>query len=76
MALRMPLDPSRAKQLNIQIIETIYHAALAARSELAERKGTYDVGGKLVGSPAQHGQLQHNFWGVYSQVRTCGSGLR
>jgi ribonucleoside-diphosphate reductase subunit M1 len=61
MALRMPFDSPQAKELNIQIFETIYHAALEASSELAERDGPYET---WMGSPAQLGQLQYDLWGV------------
>ena len=61
MALRMPFDSPEAKELNIKIFETIYHAALEASSELAERDGPYET---WMGSPAQLGQLQYDLWGV------------
>lgn len=61
MALRMPFDSPEAKALNIQIFETIYHAALEASSELAARDGFYET---WTGSPAQLGQLQYDMWGV------------
>ena len=61
MALRMPFDSPAAKELNIQIFETIYHGALEASSELAERDGPYET---WMGSPAQLGQLQYDLWGV------------
>ncbi|KAF8221134.1 ribonucleotide reductase alpha subunit [Tricholoma matsutake] len=61
MALRMPFDSPVAKQLNIQIFETIYHAALEASAEMAEKDGPYE---SWVGSPAQQGQLQYDLWGV------------
>lgn len=61
MALRMPFDSPEAKELNIQIFETIYHAALEASSEIAERDGPYET---WMGSPAQLGQLQYDLWGV------------
>jgi ribonucleoside-diphosphate reductase subunit M1 len=61
MALRMPFDSPAAKELNIQIFETIYHAAVEASSELAERDGPYET---WVGSPAEQGQLQYDLWGV------------
>ncbi|PFH49976.1 hypothetical protein AMATHDRAFT_75912 [Amanita thiersii Skay4041] len=61
MSLRMPFDSPAAKQLNIQIFETIYHAALEASCELAEREGPYET---WVGSPAEQGQLQYDLWGV------------
>jgi ribonucleoside-diphosphate reductase subunit M1 len=61
MALRMPFDSPAAKELNIQIFETIYHGALEASSEMAEREGPYET---WMGSPAQLGQLQYDMWGV------------
>jgi ribonucleoside-diphosphate reductase subunit M1 len=61
MMLRLPFDSSEAKQLNKQIFETIYHAALEASSEIAERDGPYET---WVGSPAQQGKLQYDLWGV------------
>jgi len=61
MALRMPFDSPAAKELNIKIFETIYHGALEASSEMAEREGPYET---WMGSPAQLGQLQYDMWGV------------
>lgn len=61
MALRMPFDSPAAKELNIKIFETIYHAALEASSEIAERDGPYET---WEGSPAHQGQLQYDMWGV------------
>jgi ribonucleoside-diphosphate reductase subunit M1 len=61
MALRMPFESPAAKELNTQIFETIYHAALEASSEMAEQDGPYET---WVGSPAQQGLLQFDLWGV------------
>jgi ribonucleoside-diphosphate reductase subunit M1 len=61
MALRMSFDSPEAKKLNIQIFETIYHAACEASSEMAERDGPYET---WEGSPAQQGKLQYDLWGV------------
>ncbi|TEB40204.1 hypothetical protein FA13DRAFT_1724434 [Coprinellus micaceus] len=61
MVLRMPFESPAAKELNIQIFETIYHAALEASSEMAEAQGTYET---YEGSPASKGQLQFDLWGV------------
>ncbi|EIN05411.1 hypothetical protein PUNSTDRAFT_107092 [Punctularia strigosozonata HHB-11173 SS5] len=61
MMLRMPFDSPAAKQLNKQIFETLYHAALEASSEIAERDGPYET---WEGSPAQQGKLQYDLWGV------------
>ncbi|KAG6889565.1 ribonucleoside reductase large subunit Cdc22 [Termitomyces sp. T32_za158] len=61
MILHMPFDSIQAKELNVQIFETIYHAALEASSEMAEREGVYET---YAGSPAAQGQLQFDLWGV------------
>lgn len=60
MALRMPFDSPQARELNIQIFETIYHAALEASCELAEEQGTYS---SYEGSPISQGKLQFDMWG-------------
>ncbi|KAI5793226.1 ribonucleotide reductase [Geopyxis carbonaria] len=61
LALRMPFDSPQAKQLNIQIFETIYHAAVEASTELAEEEGPYST---YEGSPASQGILQYDMWNV------------
>jgi ribonucleoside-diphosphate reductase subunit M1 len=61
MALRMPFDSPEAKALNIQIFETIYHAACEASAEMAEQQGPYET---WEGSPASEGRLQYDLWGA------------
>lgn len=61
MALRYPFDSMQAKELNKQIFETIYHAALEASCELAQEEGPYPT---YEGSPASKGELQYDLWGV------------
>jgi ribonucleoside-diphosphate reductase subunit M1 len=61
MILRMPFESAAAKELNIQIFETIYHAALEASSEIAAVDGPYST---YEGSPISKGQLQYDLWGV------------
>jgi ribonucleoside-diphosphate reductase alpha subunit len=51
----------QAKQLNKAIFETMYHAALEASAELAEKAGWY---ASFPGSPASQGLLQHHLWGM------------
>nr|XP_031859933.1 ribonucleoside-diphosphate reductase, alpha subunit [Kwoniella shandongensis]KAA5527005.1 ribonucleoside-diphosphate reductase, alpha subunit [Kwoniella shandongensis] len=60
MALRMPFDSPSARELNIQIFETIYHAALEASTELAQELGKYET---YEGSPISKGKLQFDLWG-------------
>ena len=61
MALRMPFDSPAAQELNIQIFETIYHAACEASMEMAISEGPYET---WEGSPASQGRLQFDLWGV------------
>ncbi|KAL7423886.1 ribonucleotide-diphosphate reductase subunit rnr1 [Cryptotrichosporon argae] len=59
MALRMPFDSPEARELNVQIFETIYHAALEASCELAQELGKYP---SYEGSPISQGKLQPDMW--------------
>ncbi|CDK29947.1 unnamed protein product [Kuraishia capsulata CBS 1993] len=61
MALKIPFDSDEAKKLNIQIFETLYHAALEASVELAKAHGPYS---SFEGSPASSSQLQFDLWDV------------
>jgi len=49
-----------AKQLNKDIFETIYHAALTESNNLAKSDGRYET---FDGSPASQGLLQFDLWG-------------
>ncbi|EGV61759.1 ribonucleoside-diphosphate reductase large chain [Yamadazyma tenuis] len=57
--LRIPFESKEAKKLNIQIFETIYHAAVEGSIELAKKHGAYET---FKGSPASQGMLQFDFW--------------
>ena len=59
--MRMPFDSDRARQLNIQIFETIYYAALTASCELASQHGPYET---YPGSPVSKGVLQYDMWDI------------
>ncbi|KAG8214508.1 ribonucleotide reductase [Butyriboletus roseoflavus] len=61
MILRLPFDSVQARELNLKIFETIYHAGLEASCEMAEKEGPYET---FRGSPADHGQLQYDLWGI------------
>jgi ribonucleoside-diphosphate reductase subunit M1 len=61
LALRHPFDSPEAKELNIQIFETIYHAALTMSCELAQELGPYET---YEGSPVSQGILQYDMWNV------------
>lgn len=59
MILRIPFESQEAKNLNIQIFETIYHAALESSCELAQKDGPYET---YEGSPVSKGVLQYDMW--------------
>ncbi len=59
--LRMPFTSDAAKELNQDIFETLYFAAVTASMEEAQREGTYS---SYKGSPISKGEFQHNLWGV------------
>ncbi|VDM72646.1 unnamed protein product, partial [Strongylus vulgaris] len=61
MLMRYPFTSPEARDLNRRIFEVIYHAALEASCELAEKLGPYET---YEGSPVSKGILQFDMWGV------------
>ncbi|MFH6945886.1 ribonucleoside-diphosphate reductase subunit alpha [Flavobacterium sp. FlaQc-50] len=59
--LRMPFTSDEAKQLNHEIFETLYFAAVTASMELAKVEGPYST---FEGSPISKGEFQYNLWGM------------
>ena len=59
--LRLPFTSEQAKQLNQEIFETIYFAAVSASVEEAKADGPYE---SYKGSPISQGEFQHNLWGI------------
>jgi ribonucleoside-diphosphate reductase alpha chain len=59
--MRYAFDSDDAKQLNRDIAETMYHAAVEASMELAQRDGAYS---SFEGSPASKGLLQFDLWNI------------
>ena len=59
--LRMPFTSDEAKQLNQDIFETIYYAAVTASMEEAKKEGPYQT---YEGSPISQGKFQHDLWDV------------
>ena len=59
--LRLPFTSEKAKELNQDIFETLYFAAVTASAEEAKKEGTYET---YKGSPMSEGEFQHNLWGV------------
>lgn len=56
---RHAFDSPEAKQLNKDIFETIYHAAVLESVELAKKDGAYET---FKGSPTSKGKLQFDLW--------------
>jgi ribonucleoside-diphosphate reductase alpha chain len=61
MLLDLAFSSDEARTLNRRIFETMYHAALTASCDLAEKDGAYST---FAGSPASQGILQYDMWGV------------
>lgn len=59
--LRLPFTSDEAKQLNKDIFETIYFAAVKASVEEAKQDGPYET---FDGSPMSTGEFQFDLWGV------------
>jgi ribonucleoside-diphosphate reductase alpha chain len=64
--LRYPFESNEAKQLNKEIHETIYYAAMTASKDLAKRDGTYET---YEGSPVSQGIFQFDMWNVTPSSR-------
>ena len=74
--LRLPFTSEEAKQLNQEIFETLYFAAVTASMEEAEKDGPYK---SYKGSPMSKGEFQHNMWGIKDEElsgRWDWAGLR
>ncbi|MFS4455152.1 ribonucleoside-diphosphate reductase subunit alpha [Maribacter sp. 2304DJ31-5] len=59
--LRLPFTSDEAKELNQEIFETLYFAAVTASMEAAKEEGPYS---SYKGSPIANGEFQHNLWGI------------
>ncbi|MBK7182826.1 MAG: ribonucleoside-diphosphate reductase subunit alpha [Bacteroidetes bacterium] len=59
--MRYPFDSPEAVQLNKEIHETIYYAAMTASKDLAKVDGPYET---YAGSPVSKGIFQFDMWGV------------
>ena len=74
--LRLPFTSDKAKELNQEIFETLYFAAVTASVEEAKKDGVYQT---YKGSPISKGEFQHNLWGIKDEDlsgRWDWSGLR
>lgn len=71
--MRLPFDSAEARQLNKEIFETIYYAALSASVDLAKVDGHYE---SYEGSPISQGILQHDMWEAKTTDRWDWTTLR
>jgi ribonucleoside-diphosphate reductase alpha subunit len=59
--LGLPFASDKAKEINVRIFQTIYHAALTESCQIAKVDGRYST---FDGSPASEGILQFDMWEV------------
>lgn len=71
--LRYPFESEEAKQLNKDIFETIYFAAMTASKDLAKQDGAYET---FKGSPLSRGIFQFDMWNVQPGTRWDWDSLR
>ena len=71
--MRYAFDSDQAKQLNKDIFEAIYFAAVTESADLAEKLGAYDT---FRGSPLSEGKFQFDLWGIQPSKRWDWDSLR
>lgn len=71
--LKIAFDSEQAARLNLEIFETMYHAALTASTHLAAQHGAYN---SYAGSLLANGFLQPDLWQVMPSDRWDWSALR
>ncbi|MBW8683972.1 ribonucleoside-diphosphate reductase subunit alpha [Chitinophaga rhizophila] len=71
--MRYPFESEEAKQLNSEIFETIYFAAMTASKDLAMKDGAYET---YAGSPISKGIFQFDMWGVTPSPRWDWASLK
>eukprot|EP01038_Epipyxis_sp_PR26KG_P015246 gene15246-20550_t len=71
--MRFPFESARAMQMNKEIFETMYYAALEASTEIAQASEAYST---YQGSPISKGILQPDMWGVTPSDRWDWTALR
>ena len=71
--LRIAFTSEEAKQININIFETIYYYALKKSNEIAIEKGAYS---SFCGSPISKGIFQFDMWGVKPSSRYDWESLK
>ncbi len=73
LLMRHAFDSPEARQLNRDIFETIYFAALTESCQIASEEGHYKT---YPGSPMSKGEMQFDMWGVTPSDRWDWDGLR
>ncbi|AIM39118.1 ribonucleoside-diphosphate reductase [Sphingobacterium sp. ML3W] len=73
LLLRMSFESDEARQLNKDIFETIYYAAMESSMELAKEQGAYE---SFKGSPLSEGKFQFDLWHAEPSDRWDWAGLR
>jgi len=68
LRMGIPFDSEEASRCNMDVFETIYHAAMEKSMELAQQYGPYDT---FEGSPVSRGVFQFDMWGDHEYK--CGS---
>ena len=71
--LRLPFTSDKAKQVNKDIFETIYYAAISESIQLAKEKGQYST---FEDSPISRGLFQFDLWNVTPSDRYNWDELR
>jgi ribonucleoside-diphosphate reductase alpha chain len=71
--MRHPFESAEARQLNREIFETLYFAAMSASCDLAKEDGPYET---YDGSPLSRGMFQFDLWGVTPSNRWDWEELR
>lgn len=71
--MRFPFESEEAAQLNKEIFETLYFAAMTASKDLAKVHGTYET---YAGSPVSKGIFQYDFWNVTPSSRWNWTALK
>ncbi|MEO5681158.1 MAG: ribonucleoside-diphosphate reductase subunit alpha [Chitinophagaceae bacterium] len=64
--LRLPFESDKAKELNKEIFETIYFAAMTASKDLAQQQGPYET---YAGSPVSKAIFQFDMWNTEPTLR-------
>jgi ribonucleoside-diphosphate reductase alpha chain/ribonucleoside-diphosphate reductase subunit M1 len=71
--MRHPFESDEAMQLNKDIFETMYFAAMEASCEVAMKDGPYET---YAGCPVSKGIFQFDMWGVTPSTRWDWAGLK